>query len=92
MYRMSTNRGNYYTLDDDGYVVARSNGPKGWDYKRGWRIVGLSKRHHSRHIIPLDIVAVRGADFGHGIVHDWDHGYFRTWGNERVTAIWRVAE
>jgi hypothetical protein len=76
-----------YLLDGDGYVLGRSNGPKGWRYGVGWRILGLAKRHHSRCVLSLEACAA-GADFGHGIVHDLDHGTHRSWGMERARRVY----
>ena len=66
-----------YRTDDDGNVLSRSDGPQGFKYS-DWRILGASKRHHSREVISLAALAA-GADFGHGCVHDMDHGMHRMW-------------
>jgi hypothetical protein len=87
---METTRGATYTLDDEGYVLDRSNGPRGWDYAHGWQIIGIAKRHHSRWIVPL-FRAVTD-DTGHGIIHDLDHGTHRLWGNERMRSLVKVTE
>ena len=78
MIVLYTTDGERYELDDEGFVTARSNGPKGWDYRKGWRITGFAKRAHSARIVPL-AQAVQGADIGHGYICDWDHGTFRRW-------------
>jgi len=78
-YRMALRDGTVYVLDADGFVLARSDGPAGWDYRRGWRIVGFATRWNAAHVIPLrDAI---GADTGQGWVHDWDHGTHRMWGS-----------
>lgn len=91
MYRMETTRGNVYALDDFGNVVARSNGPQGWDYSGKWTILGASTRYHSRLVSSLANIATEGIP-GHGIIHDWDHGYFRVWGGERMRSLVRMAD
>lgn len=90
-YRMITTRGNVYTLADDGRVLACSNGPKGWDYSGKWVIVGFTKRHHSRAVLPLDAV-LKGGDVGQGWVHDLDHGTRRVWGTERLRSLVKIAD
>lgn len=85
-YRLITTRGNYYTLDDEGRVTARSNGPEGWNYSGKWQIIGIGKRVHSARLISLEDAA-QGADFGQGWVHDLDHGTHRMWGMERIRSI-----
>jgi hypothetical protein len=87
---METTRGNVYTLDDAGNVVARSNGPKGWDYSGKWTILGASKRYHSRLVASLATIAAEGIP-GHGVIHDYDHGYYRVWGNERMRSLVKVS-
>ena len=89
MYRMETTRGNVYTLDDAGNVVARSNGPQGWSYSGKWTILGASTRYHSRMVTPLAVIAANGIP-GWGVIHDLDHGYRRVWGGERMRALWKV--
>jgi hypothetical protein len=78
MIRMRLKDGTVYTLDDDGAVVARSDGPQGWDYSGQWLVVGFLKRHHSHHMVTL-AEALDGIDVGHGWVVDNDHGTFRMW-------------
>lgn len=80
MITMTLLDGTRYTLDDDGKVLDRSDGPKGWDYEGEWTIVGFKKRHHSARTITLD-KALAGADVGQGWVVDLDHGTFRLWGS-----------
>jgi len=75
---MTTTQGARYTLDDEGAVVARSNGPEGFDYSGEWIIVGFLTRHNSRFVIPLER-ALNGYDIGHGYVVDNDHGTQRVW-------------
>ncbi len=80
MIRMTLKDGTRYDLDDNGNVLARSDGPQGWDYSGKWRILGFTTRHHSRHIITL-ADALAGADVGQGWIHDLDHGSHRMWGS-----------
>lgn len=87
-YTIRTTGGQTYWTDDAGYVLARTDGPRGFTYGKGWQIVGASTRHNSRAIIRLaDIVA--GADFGQGWVHDIDHGTHRVWGggSRRIKSV-----
>lgn len=77
-----------YELDENGAVLWRSNGPKGWDYSGKWLIVGFKRRHHSRETITLD-AALGGADTGQGWVIDRDHGTLRMWGT-RLASVSRV--
>lgn len=78
MITMTTTTGVRFTLDDDGRVTARSNGPSGWDYSGKWRIVGFRTRLHAHRVISLS-EAIAGADVGQGWVVDDDHGTIRTW-------------
>lgn len=77
---MRLKSGKVYELDSDGYVISRTGGPRGWDYGRGWRIVGFKRRWHSRETVSL-ADAIAGADIGFGYVVDWDHGTIRQWGS-----------
>ena len=88
-YEMVTTRGTRYTLAENGAVLARTDGPQGWDYGGRWVILGAAKRHHSRHALPLDYIARNGVP-GHGIVRDLDHGTLRVWGNERMRSLRRI--
>jgi hypothetical protein len=78
MIELRTNDGALYQLDDEGAVVARSNGPKGWNYSGKWIIRGFLRRWNSSVMVPLDD-ALDGADIGHGYVVDVDHGTWRVW-------------
>src|SRR5687768_4299126 len=90
MFVIETDRANYYT-DDEGRVLARTNGPRGWNYSGKWVILGALKRHHSalHNLISLQECA-DGADMGHGIIVDNDHGTLRQWGTERARSIRRA--
>lgn len=81
-YVMTTKDGTRYELDDKGAVLSRSDGPKDWDYSGRWIILGFKKRHHSYYTIPLSDAA-DGADVGHGVVMDLDHGTRRQWAHPR---------
>jgi len=85
MYVIETDRATYYT-DHNGAVVARTNGPRGWNYSDKWIILGVKKRYHSRNVIPL-FAAANGEDFGHGIIRDNDNGTLREWHGERARHI-----
>lgn len=92
MLQLITKGRDIYTLDDEGYVVARTDGPQGWNYGRGWRIVGFKTRHNARRTILL-AEALAGEDTGQGWVVDWDHGTYRLWGSpshRRLASIARV--
>jgi hypothetical protein len=92
MLELVTKGRDIYTLDDEGYVVARSNGPEGWNYGRGWRIVGFKTRHNAHRTISLQ-EALDGADVGQGWIVDWDHGTFRLWGSpsaDKLASIRRI--
>lgn len=91
-YRMTTHDGVMFELDSDGAVVARTNGPKGWDYSGKWRILGFKKRYHSHHFITLEDAA-DGVDVGWGVVIDLDHGSYRQWmgPGSRLRRIERIA-
>ena len=78
MLAMRTKDGTRYVLDDDGAVLARSDGPRGWDYSGKWKIVGFKKRAHSHATVSL-ADALDGFDVGQGWVIDWDHGTYRMW-------------
>lgn len=82
---IQTPRATYY-LDAAGYIIARTNGPRGWNYCNGWRILGFAKRWHSRHFVTL-AAALAGEDIGHAYVCDLDHGIMRMWGTERATDV-----
>lgn len=43
-----------------------------------WRVIGISKRHHSHAMVSLEDAA-NGANIGQGWVHDLDHGTHRMW-------------
>lgn len=90
VFVLHTHNGNAYYVDEHGYMLARSNGPRGWAYGKGWQIVGLAKRWNARMSITLTDAA-SGVDFGHGYVHDIDHGTRRIWG-ERVKMVRTVAD
>ena len=78
-YRITLKVG-YVLTDSQGCIIEDHSA--GRAYKRSptedWRILGISKRHHSREIIPL-AAAASGADIGQGWVHDMDHGTHRMW-------------
>lgn len=91
MIRLMTKGRECYTLDDEGYVVSRSSGPEGWNYGRGWRIVGFKTRYNAHRTITLE-EALAGADVGQGWIVDWDHGTYRLWGHpshRRLGSLWR---
>jgi len=69
--------GTRYSLDPDGNVLARSDGPAGFAYS-DWRILGFSRRWNSGRMVPL-AAAISGEDTGHGYVMDLDHGHVRGW-------------
>ena len=79
MYRITCKLG--YVITDDNGNIAEDH--VGRDYVRtpdeSWRIVGISRRHHSRDLISL-ATAANGADIGQGWIHDIDHGTRRMWG------------
>jgi len=85
---MRTTRG-VYTLDLKGYVLARSDGPRGWDYGRGWRILGFRRHWNAHHMVNLT-EALAGIPIGQGWIDDWDHGTRRQWGDERMVSIKRL--
>ncbi len=78
MLRLTTTDGSVYTLDDLGYVIARSDGPREWEYSREWRILGVVTRPNGRRVITLPAI-LRGAQPGQGWIVDHDHGTFRVW-------------
>ncbi len=91
MYQMRLKNYAVYTLADDGTIIARSDGPQGWNYGVGWKILGFGKRVHSNHLVTLS-QAANGIDFGQGWVHDLDHGTHRMWGSagKRLASIRHV--
>jgi hypothetical protein len=88
-YVLETARATYY-LDENGAVIARTNGPRGWDYSGKWIIRGFLRRWNAGMIYATVQEAADGVDIGHGYVADLDHGTMRVWGNERATDV-RVA-
>ena len=93
VYRMTLKNGTVFTLEDDGSVVARTDGPRGWNYSGKWIVTGIKRRHHSLDVITL-AQAAAGADIGHGVVCDIDHGSHRQWSHPRgrqVRSIVQVA-
>lgn len=84
-------QGPIYTLDDNGNVIARTNGPEGWTYSN-WRILGFLRRHNSGTMVSL-ADALNGADIGHGYVVDCDHGTRRVWMGSpgRCKRLWMLA-
>lgn len=92
MIEMRLKDGTVFQLSDTGEVIARSDGPKGWNYSGKWKIVGFKKRHHSLHTISLES-ALAGTDVGQGWVVDLDHGTYRLWGspkNRKLASLRRV--
>lgn len=92
MLEMTLKNGDRYTLEDDGRVVARTNGPKGWNYSGKWIITGFKTRHNAHRMITLD-EALAGVDTGQGWVCDLDHGTPRMWGSpsgRKLASIRRV--
>jgi hypothetical protein len=85
-YRMTTTRGTIYVLAENGAVLSRSNGPKGWDYSGKWVILGATTRFNARAIIGLSEIAENGIP-GQGWIHDLDHGTHRSWGSERMRSL-----
>lgn len=79
-YRMTTKGGAVYLLDENGAVLERSDGSRGWNYSGKWIICGFKTRHNARRTISLE-EAVNGADTGQGWVVDLDHGTYRLWGS-----------
>lgn len=91
MFRLTTHNRVDYVLDDEGFVVSRTNGPEGWDYKNGWRILGFLKRANSGLDLMVSLPdAANGADIGHGYVVDWDHGYTRVWMGGKHDRAWMI--
>lgn len=78
MVRMRTTGGVTYTLADDGTVLDRSDGPRGWNYSGQWRVLGFLTRAHSQRMVSF-LDALAGAEVGHGFVVDLDHGTRRVW-------------
>lgn len=92
MIQMTLKDGIIYKLDDNGNVLDRSDGPRGWNYSGRWTIIGFLRRWNSRKMIPLQ-AALNGADIGHGYVVDLDGGSMRVWmspSNHRVSRLERV--
>ena len=84
---MVTTHGNVYMLDNMGNVVSRSNGPAGWNYGKGnWVILGAATRWNAATVSSLADIAAGGIP-GHGVIHDYDHGSHRVWGNERMRTL-----
>jgi citrate lyase beta subunit len=92
-YTILTTGGHTYWTDDDGYVIARTNGPRGWSYGKAWQILGATTRRNAHYIIPLKDI-VDGADFGQGWVQDIDHGTRRMWAGHpgRIKSVVRTAD
>ena len=78
-YKLTLKSGAVYTLDAEGCVTARTEGPQGWDYGRKWQVLGFATRYNARRIVSL-ADAADGAEIGQGWVHDLDHGTRRMWG------------
>jgi hypothetical protein len=76
-YRIHLKDFSYIDTDSDGNIVYDSSR----NYRRtgtpDWRILGVTTRHNSRHIIPLK-ESVTG-NIGQGWIHDMDHGTHRMW-------------
>ena len=89
MIVMHTERGATFLLADDGKVIGRSNGPKGWNYSGQWIIVGFLRRWNGGRVSLAQ--AADGASIGHGFVRDLDHGTYRQWG-ERVKSVYRPSD
>lgn len=87
-YVMHTKHGTRYELAENGAVLARSDGPAGWDYSGRWIITGFTTRHNAHHLVTL-AAAADGAEVGQGWVHDLDHGTHRMWGGDRLARISR---
>ena len=93
VFRMTLKDRTTYTLARDGAVLARSDGPNGWQYAHGWHIVGFGTRMQSQSLVTLS-EAADGADTGQGWVHDLDHGTYRMWSmpsGHRLARIERLA-
>jgi hypothetical protein len=79
MIELTTRDHTRYLLTDSGDVVARSDGPRGWNYSGKWTILGAVTRWNAHRCVSLAEI-VDGADFGHGFIRDLDHGSVRQWG------------
>ena len=88
-YILRTTQGVTYELAENGAVLARSNGPQGWNYSGRWIILGAATRHNAHRVTSLADIADHGVP-GQGWVHDLDHGTHRMWGNERMASLTRV--
>ena len=78
-YILTTRDGGRFTLSASGAILKDHD--RGLEFSgESWRILGFTKRHHSRDIIPIE-AAARGEDIGQGWVHDLDHGTHRMWGH-----------
>lgn len=91
---MTLKNGSAFDLGLDGSVIYDGDRHMTFERPNGheWRIVGFSRRHHSRQIISLEDAA-NGADLGQGWVHDIDHGTRRMWGmprNRRAVRVERI--
>lgn len=79
VYRMTTKGHDYYLLDQDGGILR--DGSRGMEFSgENWKIIGLTTRFNSSHIITLQ-EAINGVNIGQGWVHDLDHGTHRMWGS-----------
>lgn len=88
-YILTTTRGARYELDAHGAVLARSDGPAGWEYSGRWVILGAATRHNAHAIVSVADIARDGIP-GQGWIHDLDHGTHRVWGNERMRSLRKV--
>ncbi len=79
-YCISFKNGGWMYTDLAGNVIRDVD--LGRDYQReptpDWQITGITRRLHSRHAVSLEDAA-NGADIGHGLIHDIDHGTRRMW-------------
>jgi hypothetical protein len=102
MIVLRTVSGVTFYLDLEGYVLSRTDGPEGWDYAKGWRILGFLPTINTPVERRVTLrAALAGADTGQGWVVDWDHGYVRVWANpsgRRLASVaytgmqWRFAD
>lgn len=100
LWRMTVSKPYYIMWTHAGAYVLAEDGTILYDqvrhyrsYSGQWRIIGISKRHHSHDMVSLEDAA-NGANIGQGWVHDLDHGTHRMWAmpkDRRATSVVRAS-
>lgn len=93
-FRITLKDGAFVDTDTDGRIVRDYDPTSSRDYRceprDAWKIVGITKRFHSRDVATLSDCAHDASYIGQGWIHDIDHGTRREWCSPKHRRATRV--